>query len=154
MEKMFFFLSSGSRERSSGSHSRCPYTLLSLACLWCAPGNVTSRQGITFFLPFSTSHKSKTICCRSLTPPRTTPSACPSTQSKQNAYRFPQLSGSQLPASGMTFLASLCCPTDVLSASNRKKHRNKNNDWEGREATQRNTTMSPKEMSIWSMWPV
>ena len=74
-----------------------------------------------FFLPFSTSHTSKTICCHSLTPPRTTPSARPSTQSKQNAYQFPQLSGSQLPASGMTFPTSLCCPTDVLSASNRKK---------------------------------
>lgn len=46
----------------------------------------------------------------------------------QNAYRFPPLSGSQLPASEMTFPASLCCPTDVLS-ENKPQMERKQWEW-------------------------
>lgn len=74
-----------------------------------------------FPLSLSTSRTSETICCRSVTPP-------PPPPSKQNAYRFPLLSGSLRPASEMTFPTSLCCPTDVLSKTNGRKTRQKKND--------------------------
>lgn len=63
-----------------------------------------------FFFPFSNTYASETICCRSPPLPFT-----------HNAYQFPQLSGSQPPVSEMTFPASLCCPTDVLSETNQAK---------------------------------
>lgn len=43
-----------------------------------------------------------------------------------NAYRFPPLSGSRPPVSEMTFPASLCCPTDVLSETNQAKKEKEN----------------------------
>lgn len=47
-----------------------------------------------------------------------------------DAYRFPPLSGSQPPVSEMTFPASLCCPTDVLSETNQatKKKQQQHNE--------------------------
>lgn len=52
-----------------------------------------------------------------------------------DAYRFPPLSGSQPPVSEMTFPASLCCPTDVLSETNQATTKKKKTQWKCERGT-------------------